>query len=282
MKQHAKGMSLVELSVVLVVVGLLLGITTSGTHLLRAMNLNKIMTDINQYQDAIVKFEAQYHFLPGDMNNADSFWPGQTSNGNGNGIIEYAIGSGNAAANESMRAWQHLNLSELIRSDLTGEGINNPTVVLSLPPITTPGNNNYALNQNVPLSSLSGIGYNLIGGTISGSTTQRICNSEGNGGAFLNFNMLTAQGFNSLNEHLSVLQIRRIDRKIDDGLPQRGEVLVYSTDNANRCTTGGAVPFDADYDLTIETLPVCIGLFRLKRAADTLPRTQTATNAPYC
>jgi prepilin-type N-terminal cleavage/methylation domain-containing protein len=68
------GFSLVELSIVLVILGLLVGGVLSGQNLIRASELRKYITLQNQYRTAISAFRDKYFALPGDMTNATAFW----------------------------------------------------------------------------------------------------------------------------------------------------------------------------------------------------------------
>jgi hypothetical protein len=72
-------------------------------------------------------FYLEYSQIPGDMTNANDYWPGCNSgttsaqcNGNGNGTIEYTHNSND---NESTRYWQHLYLAGLINKNFDGTGI---------------------------------------------------------------------------------------------------------------------------------------------------------------
>src|ERR1700754_5054766 len=112
--RHRHGFTLVELSIVLVILGLLVGGVLAGQSLIRAAELRSISTDTTQYRTALFSFREKYNALPGDMINATSFWgdratgaescadgaiangtPG-TCNGNGNGMI----GAPNPSAEE--------------------------------------------------------------------------------------------------------------------------------------------------------------------------------------
>ena len=109
--------TLVELSIVLVILGLLAGGVLSGKSLIRASQLRSVLSDIANFDSAVNSFNEKYFQLPGDMNNAKSFWPAtclddvpnsQTCNGNGDGKIV------SIPNYENLRFWQHLALARLI------------------------------------------------------------------------------------------------------------------------------------------------------------------------
>jgi prepilin-type N-terminal cleavage/methylation domain-containing protein len=66
--------SLVELSIVLVILGLLVGGVLMGQSLIRAAELRRVVTDYNKYTTAVQSFRDKYFALPGDMTNAQNFW----------------------------------------------------------------------------------------------------------------------------------------------------------------------------------------------------------------
>lgn len=127
------GFSLVELSIVLVVLGLLVGGVITGQSLIRAAELRSIPAEFAIYQGAVHTFRERYLSLPGDMNNATRFW-GQmgaggtggpcpattgtgteTCNGNGNGLIDHLT-----SGHEFFLFWQHLANAGLIEGQFTG------------------------------------------------------------------------------------------------------------------------------------------------------------------
>jgi prepilin-type N-terminal cleavage/methylation domain-containing protein len=67
--------SLVELSIVLVILGLLVGGVLAGQSLIRAAQLRAVTAQVGQYAAASKTFRDKYFALPGDLPNATSFWP---------------------------------------------------------------------------------------------------------------------------------------------------------------------------------------------------------------
>lgn len=120
--------SLVELSIVLVILGLLTGGILTGQSLIRASELRAVTTEYQRYATAVQAFRDKYFALPGDMPNATRFWGVQhatlatcqttasttalTCDGNGDGNIGYTY--------EIFRAWQHLANACLIEGTYNG------------------------------------------------------------------------------------------------------------------------------------------------------------------
>jgi prepilin-type N-terminal cleavage/methylation domain-containing protein len=97
-KYLARGMSLVELSIVMVIIGLLIGAVVGGLSVKKSSELRSIITQIDQFRVAISGFQDKYGDLPGDMPDAHSYWDNGSNtvcgtsaecNGNGNGAIEF-------------------------------------------------------------------------------------------------------------------------------------------------------------------------------------------------
>ena len=87
------GFSLVELSIVLVILGLLVGGILTGQHLIRAAEIRAQMNQIEQFQTATLTFRDKYLALPGDLPNASAFGFGTSAalhNGNGDGTLDNA------------------------------------------------------------------------------------------------------------------------------------------------------------------------------------------------
>ena len=126
-----RAFSLVELSIVLVILGLLVGGVLSGQSLIRASELRSVTREYNQYYTAVQSFRDKYFMLPGDITNATQFWglldadpstcantastDARTCNGDGNGLIDDSTGS-----YEHARAWQQLANAGLIEGRYEG------------------------------------------------------------------------------------------------------------------------------------------------------------------
>jgi prepilin-type N-terminal cleavage/methylation domain-containing protein len=150
-KQRA--FSLVELSIVLVILGLLIGGILSGQALIRAAEMRSVTTQYNLYATAMQTFRDKYFAFPGDITNATAFWgkdnvncsgdtgttatPG-TCNGNGNGIME---AYDTPPSREQLHFWQQLSLAGLIEGGYTGLGAPsslNATLAVGVPGVNIP------------------------------------------------------------------------------------------------------------------------------------------------
>jgi prepilin-type N-terminal cleavage/methylation domain-containing protein len=115
------GFTLIEIAIVLVIVGLLLGGILKGQELITQAKIRNVVNDFNGTTAAYYAYQDRYHAIPGDDINAATRWTNPpASKGNGDGVVtgNYYDTSGSEAA----YFWQDLRLSGLIAgsgSDMT-------------------------------------------------------------------------------------------------------------------------------------------------------------------
>lgn len=254
-KSAAKaGFSLVELSIVLVILGLLVGGVLSGQSLVRAAELRSVTSEFNRYMAAIGTFRDKYFALPGDMSNAVSFWGNtDTGNGDGDGTIESTATSIGAAgaqtSNEISNFWIQLTKAGLIEGSYTA--IANTTL--------TPGTNN-------PKAKLSSGAWNIgYLGTVAISSGVYY---EGNYGNVFYF----GSGTNAVQPTgvLKSEEAWNIDTKLDDGKPMVGAIVTLESQGAaapSGCgnaaaSTTVATAATTTYDLTNPSSTACSLVFK--------------------
>jgi prepilin-type N-terminal cleavage/methylation domain-containing protein len=81
MRKSRNGFTLVELSIVLVIIGLLIGGILVAQSMISAANITATVKQIGQFDAGVENFETKYGYLPGD---APAF------GGNGDGLIDWA------------------------------------------------------------------------------------------------------------------------------------------------------------------------------------------------
>ncbi len=89
------GFTLVEIAIVLVIIGLLLGGILKGQEMITQARIKNVINDFNGITAAINSYQDRYRALPGDDVNATSRWAGAFG-GNGNGQFDGAAAAATA------------------------------------------------------------------------------------------------------------------------------------------------------------------------------------------
>ena len=113
------GFTLVELAIVLVIIGLILGAVLKGQALIQNAKYKKFVNDLKGLTAAVYTYYDRYRAYPGDDPAAYARWHGDYSrirSGNGDGLIQ---GSPTSTRNrdESVQAWRHLMAAGIIPGD---------------------------------------------------------------------------------------------------------------------------------------------------------------------
>ena len=229
-----RAFSLIELSIVLVILGLLTGGILSGQSLIRASEMRATSVEYQRYTSAVFSFRQKYFALPGDFNNATSFWGAAHANavtcgttvGTGtatcNGDANNRVNDGctdatcttltaPAASNEALRFWQQLSNAGLIEGSYTGVAEND----------YDEATRNNAPSSKIP-QGLWAVWYlgTSSGGEVAGS--QLIFD-----GAYGNALTLGAPADSTppMLPLFSPEEVWNIDKKMDDGMPSSGKLL---------------------------------------------------------
>src|SRR6266581_1077925 len=134
-KATEAGFTLVEIAIVLVIIGLLLGGILKGQEMITQAKIKNVINDFNGISAPVTSYQDRHRALPGDDANAQTRWTTQNpASGNGNGIIAgfynandtSGTGGAPAAAAESNLFWQHLRLAGFVPGLTTGTGSGTP------------------------------------------------------------------------------------------------------------------------------------------------------------
>jgi prepilin-type N-terminal cleavage/methylation domain-containing protein len=129
------GFTLVEIAIVLVIIGLLLGGILKGQEMITQAKIKNLINDFNGITVAVTSYQDRYRTLPGDDQNATTRWTTQNpGKGNGDGIMagkyndNNILGTGGAPADgaESNLFWQHLRIAGFVPGLTTGTGSGTP------------------------------------------------------------------------------------------------------------------------------------------------------------
>jgi prepilin-type N-terminal cleavage/methylation domain-containing protein len=117
MKSQQSGFTLVEIAIVLVIIGLLLGGILKGQELINSAKVKNLANDFRVIPTYIYAYQDKFKALPGDDASANSHVSGATTattpaGKQGNGVIDGNWNS-TTATDESFLFWQHVRLANL-------------------------------------------------------------------------------------------------------------------------------------------------------------------------
>lgn len=212
MKQNREsGFTLVELAIVLVIIGLIVGGVLVGQDLIKAAEIRTVVTDIEKYNAAASTFRTKYSGLPGDLtrNRASQFGleiagtDGSDGLGDGDSLLENGPTTKTGFGGETALAWVHLSQAGLI-----SQGFN-----------TADGTEDLAVaDTDIP-------DY-MPSSRLRDAMTFHIYASSGRNAFYLgNPGDITAGVIDyTSGQVLSPLEASSIDEKMDDGTPSGGIV----------------------------------------------------------
>ena len=112
MQQGQRGFTLIEIAIVLVVIGLLLGGILKGQEMITQGKIRSIEKELDGIAVAVLGYQDRYKALPGDDSGAKGRWP-DAADGDADGNLEGAFNSV-TTDDESRTLWNHLRRSGLI------------------------------------------------------------------------------------------------------------------------------------------------------------------------
>lgn len=222
MKRNQSGFTLIEIAIVLVIIGLLLGGVLKGQELINSAKVKNLAGDFRNIPLFIYGYQDKYRALPGDDALAVAHVSGvkattPIAENIGNGLID-----GNwdslTATDESVLFWQHVRLSGLAAGQTAA-------------PIAGMTDSDPYMQQNA------------VGGRIgieSGSTNPPIANLKG--------------AYIICSKHILGKFAKQLDTTLDNGDTTTGSIMVTAEPAAARPAPAAPAPDDA----TLYT--VCMGV----------------------
>jgi type II secretory pathway pseudopilin PulG len=150
------GVTLVELAIGIVIIALLIVSVLAGRNLVRGAKIRAVVSEIEQFNGSITRFQDEFLELPGDITDATQRWSG-TADGNGDEQMTWASGEGSLA-------WRHLQLADMLSAD-TIVPSTTAVVNVSVPASKYPGggwfiDHNATMGNHIGLGAADGAGMN--------------------------------------------------------------------------------------------------------------------------
>lgn len=204
MRKQQAGFTLIEIAIVLVIIGLLLGGVLKGQELIQSARVRNLISVQDGIKAAFFGFQDRFRAFPGDYSLATTNINGATVNGNGNGRIENNAACGGAAgcqAQENIGVWDQLSHAGFINGTYT--------FAAAMSDATNP-KNPYGIYLDLIYDNTYGL---------ANSPTKHNLKTGG---------------------QIPIEIIAEVDRKIDDGMPYTGafQFSIYQGNGAAQPTQG--------------------------------------------
>ncbi len=235
--KHEEGFTLVELSIVLVIIGLIIGGVLAGQDMIKAAEIRSQVSQLQGYDTAANTFKDKYRYLPGDILGSGAAATntavqvglttrtGADGNGDGDGTLEgCSAGAGGLLLGcETVLFWQDLNTMGLV--DGSYATATNALVTAASTSVVTSYIPEAKLKSGnfVTVFSAAGRNYYQLAGVTS-----------------------VAAGVYTLGALLTPQMAFNVDSKMDDGKPLTGSVRsAWSAAalNAVQAPPGSAAPY---------------------------------------
>jgi hypothetical protein len=241
--------TLVELSIVIVIIGLITGSILVGRDLIRAAEIRSVASDREKIITAVNTFKNKYNCMPGACPNATDFFganpagcpppPGsspsaQTCNGGSTGRIGYS------SDYEPYYFWQQLSAAGLWPGTYRGtaSAVMNPKLDPTILPPITGNTSNYWWVEHTVTDNYDGyqLGQmwprqHIIVSTYTNHPTDAVAGSE-------------------INQLFTPAEALAFDTKFDDGKPASGSIQALNDWTLWECTNPQENAPNAVYDIT--------------------------------
>lgn len=233
MRSTQNGFTLVEIAIVLVIIGLLLGGVLKGQELINSAKAKSLVNDFRTISTAVYAYQDRFRFMPGDdpaagqhVGGANASSPSGEARGNGRVGGDW---NSTTSTDESFLVWQHLRMANL----LTGTTNISDTA------------NYFPRNADNGRIGITGAVPIAVG---TGSATSSSSASVPMTGAFF-----------ICSDGISARLARQVDSTMDDGVTNTGNVRAMAQVDGAGAASGTAIEITAELERSSTALyTVCV------------------------
>ncbi|MDA0967671.1 MAG: prepilin-type N-terminal cleavage/methylation domain-containing protein [Proteobacteria bacterium] len=233
------GFTLIELSIVIVIIGLIVAGVVGGQSLVEQAKLRNIVSDFNKFSIATSAFKIEYGENAGDLSKAEQYFGttdcpnfvgvGYTCRCNGNGNKRVGPESITGEVHERMRFWQHLALASVLEGNFDGGCDYRYT-------------GTEAIGRTIPAGSFPATAYTIMDRNNTNGTDIHLGKRHVEASSFVT---IYNAGF------INAPTAQSLDSKIDDGIANTGKVRGLDSPNTGSPTgTGNCVDGSDQYILS--------------------------------
>jgi prepilin-type N-terminal cleavage/methylation domain-containing protein len=231
MKRNQSGFTLIEIAIVLVIIGLLLGGVLKGQELINSARVKNLATDFRNIPVFIYGYQDKFKAIPGDDTGvvthvgATGTLATTPATKQGNGVID-GLWNSQTSTDESYLFWQHVRLAGLAPGVTTIPGA--PTVGDGYHPVNAAGGEIGIQSNNGTFATITSNAAGTVGTGMTG--TYIIC-SQGILGKF----------------------VKQLDTTMDDGNTDTGSLRTADPLNAGKSIGTAGIADGTSYT-------VCMGI----------------------